>query len=102
MSSEQIFIDDKFVGEIIKLDEKWTVRIDYGYLEDVQAERYFYHIGDPCPEKGTFMLRRNPEIYQKVLDSFGKYDRYDSNIRRISLYENDKFVSDIFEIDFHD
>ena len=27
MGSEQIFIDDKHVGEIIQLDEIWTIKI---------------------------------------------------------------------------
>ena len=103
MGSEQIYVDDKFVGEIIQLDEKWTIRIDFGFLEDDICLSPFHDTFRKDLDKGNFFLRKvYPEVLQKVLDSLGKYDRYDSNIRRISLYEDGNFVSDIFDVEFHD
>ena len=98
MGSEQIYVDGKFVGEIIQLDETWTIKLEYG-LCDEEFIHYFYTDldGEPFFDRGTFMLRNTPEKLQEVEDSFGKYDRINSNIRRISLYENGEFVSEIFQ-----
>lgn len=98
MGSEQIYVDGKFIGEIIRLDETWTIKIEYGLCDEDFIHYFFTDLdGNPFFDRGTFMLRNTPEKLQNVLDSFGKYDRIESNIRRIALYENEEFISEIFQ-----
>lgn len=98
MGSEQIYIYGKFVGETIQLDKIWTIKIEYGVCDE-EFIHYFYTDldGNPFFDRGTFMLRNSPDKLQEVSDTFGKYDRIESNIRRVSLYKNGKFVSEIFQ-----
>ena len=78
MGSEQIYVDDKFVGEIIQLDEKWTIRIDFGFLEDDIClspfhdtfRKDFYIVTDPDIEP----IRECPDDFvQKWFDILWKY-----------------------------
>ena len=89
MGSEQIFIDDKHVGEIIQLDEKWTIKIEYGYYEEKKFRYFSYN-------KGHVKLTKLFS-HKEVMDSFGKIERLESNCRLITLYENGKKISRIIE-----
>ena len=90
MTSEQIFIDDKHVGEIIQLDETWTIKIEYGYYE---KEKYGYFSYNTDPIKLTKLFSQHKE----VMDSFGKIERLECNCRLITLYENGKIISGIIK-----
>lgn len=90
MGSEQIFIDDKHVGEIIQLDETWTIKIEYGYYE---KEKYGYFNCETDPFKLTKLFSQHKE----VMDSFGKIERLECNCRLITLFKNDELISFIIE-----
>ena len=90
MSNEQIFRDGKHVGEIIRLDETWTIKIEYGYYD---KEKYGYFNCETDPFKLTNLFTHQ----QEVMDSFGKVERLECNLRLITLFENDKLISYIIE-----
>ena len=90
MSSEQLFLEDKHVGEIIHLGKGWSIKIEYGYYE---KEKYGYFNCETDPFQLTSLFTQ----HQEVMDSFGKTERLESNCRMITLFENDRLVSYIIE-----
>lgn len=90
MGSEQIFIDDKHVGEIIQLDEKWTIKIEYGYYDESKYGVYDCW-GDQIP------FTNNVGQEKEVIESFGKIERLECNCRKVTLYEKGNPISYIME-----
>ena len=97
MGSEQIFVDGKFVGEIIRLDETWTIKIEYGLMKSRDPEMWFYNLQYKQRFRlATQRLKHNPPLLKEVMDSLGKTDKLDANVCRVTVYKGNVLFSETF------
>lgn len=97
MGSEQIYVDGKFVGEIIRLDETWTIKIEYGLMKSRDSEMWFYNLQYKQRFRlATQRLKHNPPLLKEVTDSLGKTDKRDANVYKVTVYKNDEVFSETF------
>lgn len=97
MGSEQIFIDDKHVGEIIQLDETWTIKIEYGVMKSRDPIRWFYNLQFKQRFRlATHRLKHNPPLLKEVSDSLGKTDKRDANVYKVTVFKNNVVFSETF------
>lgn len=99
MPSEQLYNDGKHVGEIIQLDETWTIKIEYGIMKSEDPFIFFYNLGcKPHFRLANYRLKQkhNEALLKEITDSLGKTDRLDANIRKVTVYNDEEVLSETF------
>lgn len=97
MGSEQIYVDGKFVGEIIRLDETWTIKIEYGVMKSRDPIRWFYNLQFKQRFRlANHRLKHNESLLKEVTDSLGKTDKFDANVYKITVYKDNTVFSETF------